>query len=153
MTRPTILMLTCLALALLAVAAFRAHPPPDALTAYSAIQPGAPRSTLVGFSCYTAWMEVGYCYHAPADGDVRGIYVALDSAGHVRNVSFSLRGARLPELERVLGRATSRSEAHTRYADLYKLCYGDHARAVIAIRPYGVSTYVSMSSEAIYSCS
>lgn len=137
------------------VAAHRAKPPefpPDVMVKYADIVPGAPRSTLVGFSCYAAWMEVGYCYHAPADGDVRGIYVALDSAGHVRHVSFSLRGARLLELERVFGRATSRSEAHTRYADLYTLCFGNRARAVIAIRPYGVSTYLSMSSDAIYVC-
>lgn len=129
----------------LAVFANRALPTVDALSVVDSVHPGAPRSALVGFQCFSAYApDTNYCYR-DGDGVLRATYATLDGAT-VRSVSLSFSGAQIAALDARYGHATSRSGSR----HVVRLCYGGRARAVVILRPFGtlsVSTYLSLASD------
>lgn len=135
-----------LAITLAAVVVQRANAPPDALTAYHAIQPGADRSALHGFSCYD-WhfvdMESTVCHLEQPTEPVRSIYVSLDNDA-IRNVSLSVYGMRLDELQRRYGTPT---RLRNRARFVWRYCYGDGVLVTVYGRGFGVvATHVSYST-------
>lgn len=139
-------LLCWLTLIAAALACSRATPPPDALTAYHAIQPGADRSILRGFSCYD-WhfvdMESTVCQLEQPTEPVRSIYVSLDG-DVIRNVSLSVYGMRLEELQRRYGTPT-RLRSRARF--MWRYCYADGVLVTVYGRGFGVvATHVSYST-------
>lgn len=133
-----------LAITLAAVAVQRATPPPDALPSVAAIHLGAPRSALVGFSCYSIYvMGENFCQRDHADGALRSIIVSLQG-DTIRYVSVLLRDIHLDELRARYGRPV-RLHSYSRF--VRRWCYPGGITAVVYGHPFGAlaSTHVSYS--------